>query len=353
VLVPPSPTAAAPARPLLKPALRRLWLGPDTLQLGLHPRRAVVLSGLVDADVRLLELLDGSRDLDALASEAAKLGRSGEDVAHFVTALSAAGVLDHAADMAAPRDEWERQRLEPDRLALSLRHPEPGAADRTLARRRDAHVAVHGCGRTGASVATLLAAAGVGHVTCHDPVGLRVADLSPAGVTAMRGGPRGAAAAARVEDTASVSGDRGPVTSEPDLVVVAPTAVTAPPEVLVAVRRRPHLLLAVRETSAYVGPFVLPGRTPCLRCVELARGERNPGWPAVAAQLASSTNVVEAGEVALATTAAGIAAMHALTWLDTGEAPASAGALLEVDASGLARRRSVRPHPACGCGAAD
>jgi hypothetical protein len=311
-----------------------------------------VLSGLAPADVRLLGLLDGSRDVAALTVEAGSLGRSEDDVRRLVATLAAAGAIDDAADGRPARDEWERQRLEPDRLALSLRHPAPGAADRVLDRRRTAHVTVHGAGRTGAAVATLLAAAGVGTVTCLDPVGLRVADLSPAGVSEMHGGPRDAAAAQRVLATASAGSTRPATPGEPDLVVVAPTSAVALPEVLVAVRRQPHLLVTVRETTAYVGPFVLPGRTPCLRCVELARGERDPRWPALAAQLAASTHVVEPCEVALATTAAGIAAMHALGWLDNGALPPSAAGRLEVDDDGLVRRRSLTAHPACGCGAA-
>jgi bacteriocin biosynthesis cyclodehydratase domain-containing protein len=351
-VTPSAPTGTAPARPVLKPALRRLWREPGTLQLGLHPRRAVVLSGLTETDVRLLELLDGSRDVVALGTAASSLGSSGDDVQRLIATLAAAGVIDDAPEQVAARDEWQRQRLEPDRLALSLRHRAPGAADEVLARRRAASVTVHGAGRTGAPIATLLAAAGVGQVTCVDPVGLRVGDLSPAGVTEMRGGSREAAVAERVQQVGSATVKRTRSRRTTDLVIVAPTSAVPLPEVLVAVRRQPHLLVTVRETTAYVGPFVVPGSTPCLRCVELGRGERDPRWPILAAQLVSSTQTVEPCEVALAATAAGIATMHALAWLDAGELPASAGGLLELDTGGSVRRRSVAPHPACGCGAA-
>lgn len=351
-MTPSAPTGSAPARPVLKPALRRLWREPGTLQLGLHPRRAVVLAGLADTDVRLLELLDGSRDAAALTSAAAALGYSDDDVARLVAMLAAAGAIDEAPERPAPRDEQERQRLEPDRLALSLRHPAPGEAERVLARRRAASVAVHGAGRTGASVATLLAAAGVGQVTCTDPVGLRVADLCPAGVTQMQGGARDTATTHRVQEVTAVTAARTKARRTNDLAIVAPASALPLPEVLMDVRRQPHLLVSVRETAAYVGPFVLPARTSCLRCVELSRGERDPRWPALAAQLVSSTKMVEPCEVALATTAAGIAAMHALAWLDTGELPPSAGGVLEIDAVGIVRRRSVTAHPTCGCGAA-
>jgi bacteriocin biosynthesis cyclodehydratase domain-containing protein len=137
------------------------------------------------------------------------------------------------------------------------------------------------------------------------------------------------------------------------LAVVAPVTGVVPPETAAAVRRQVHLVVVVRETTAAVGPFVVPGLTPCLRCVELARSERDPQWPALAAQLAGAPRAVEACDIALATLAASLATLHALTWLDGDELPPSAGGVLEVDLEGgRLRRRSVAAHPECGCGAA-
>ncbi|MBV9486033.1 MAG: TOMM precursor leader peptide-binding protein, partial [Frankiaceae bacterium] len=114
--------------------------------------------------------------------------------------------------------------------------------------------------------------------------------------------------------------------------------------------------VVIRETTATIGPFVLPGQTPCLRCVELGRGDRDPAWPVLAAQLIGERHVVEPCDVALASTAASIAALHVLAWLDHGidPPPPSIGGMLELSLSDLRlRRRTIVAHPGCGCSAID
>lgn len=341
--------ASMPGRPVLKPALRPLWRGPDTLQLGLDPRHAVVLSGLGPGERQLLALLDGSRDLDSLLTELGEIGTDLGAAERFLDLLLTVGALDEAPPF--PAAPAALRRLEPDRLALSLRHPEPGAADRALARRRAAVVAVHGCGRVGASVAALLAAAGVGRLVCRDARPVRPTDLAPAGIVNGSAVSRAAAAVARLRR----SGSGVAATTDDELAnvaVVASDGAMLAPEIARAVRHLPHLLVTVRENSAAIGPFVLPGQTPCLRCLELTRADRDPQWPTLAAQMVTGLRAVEACDIALATTAASIATMHVLTWIDGdgSELPVSAGGVLDVDVSGSRmRRRSLVRHPACGC----
>src|SRR3712207_7110553 len=47
----------------------------------------------------------------------------------------------------------------------------------------------------------------------------------------------------------------------------------------------PHLVATVRGETGVVGPLVVPGATGCLRCADLHRRDRDPRWPALAAQL--------------------------------------------------------------------
>jgi hypothetical protein len=47
----------------------------------------------------------------------------------------------------------------------------------------------------------------------------------------------------------------------------------------------PHLPIVLAGTRAVVGPFVRPGATACLACLEAHRTEADPSWPAIAAQL--------------------------------------------------------------------
>ena len=46
-----------------------------------------------------------------------------------------------------------------------------------------------------------------------------------------------------------------------------------------------HLPVVTTERAVTVGPFVAPGLGPCLYCVQLARTDLDPAWPAIATQL--------------------------------------------------------------------
>jgi len=216
-------------------------------------------------------------------------------------------------------------------------------------------VAVYGAGRVGAGVATLLAAAGVGRLAVVDEGPVRPADLGPAGIREQGAGSRATAVVAplrRISPALTVS---TVAPSRVDVAVVAPVTTVPPPEVLAAVRHRPHLLVTVRETTAVVGPFVQPGQTPCLRCMHLARADRDPHWAVLTAQLTGSSRAVESCDVVLATIAAALTAGQVLAAVDVPDAkPATVGGVLEIGLDdGQLRRRSIAPHPACGCGAGD
>ena len=54
------------ARPRLKPGLRRIWRDRQTLQIGVEPARAVVITGLDRPAARFLDAIDGTNELTAL-----------------------------------------------------------------------------------------------------------------------------------------------------------------------------------------------------------------------------------------------------------------------------------------------
>ena len=47
----------------------------------------------------------------------------------------------------------------------------------------------------------------------------------------------------------------------------------------------PHLPVVFSDGEIRVGPLVEPGHGPCLYCLELARVDEDPAWPAIACQL--------------------------------------------------------------------
>ncbi|MCA1825137.1 MAG: ThiF family adenylyltransferase [Mycobacteriales bacterium] len=345
-------------RPVLKPALRRLWRDATTVQLGVDPQRAVVLHGVSPAVGELLDLLDGTRDAAAVLLEADARGVDPDDAAQLLALLTDLGALDDgelAAGEGTARADGER--LAPDLAALSLLCRAPGAAADVLARRALTAVCVVGAGRVGAACGALLAAAGVGQVAFMDEATVTAADVAPGGVTfADRGRPRAAAAAACVlSDGAAhavVAGSDPAAYAAYDLLVVTdahePAAAAAATAATAA--GTPYLLAGIRETTGVIGPLVVPGVSSCPRCHDLWRVERDPGWPLVAAQLASGARAPAPGDVVLAAAVAALAAGQALAFL-AGPAPARClDATLELTTPDWRlRRRAWRAHAECDC----
>jgi bacteriocin biosynthesis cyclodehydratase domain-containing protein len=342
-------------RPALKAGLLPLWRDRDTIQFGVDPRRAVALGGLGQA-AAVISLLDGSRDREALIATAQAYGVPAAAVNRVLTTLAAAGVLDDfPARLHAALPDQLRARLAPELATASLAYGDGDGGARTLARRRAAFVRVHGAGRTGACVASLLAASGVGHVTCTDPEPAGPADLAPGGlIQADLGAPRQEGAARAISRAASEVTTRGD-DAVPDLVVL--TELTLPDLIEELMRDRvPHLVLRAAEAIGVVGPLVQPGRSACLRCVDLRKADGDPQWPKVLAQATFTRAQPQACDTVLAAMTAAVAAAQALAFIDRpgvpGSLPAAANGTLEVVLPDWQwRRRTWAPHPACGCGA--
>ncbi|MBC3842625.1 TOMM precursor leader peptide-binding protein [Streptacidiphilus sp. 4-A2] len=347
-------------RPCLKPALRRAWRDRNTLQFGVAPAHTSVLESATEADAAFLDLLDGTRELPALTAAAARLGVDAARVRRLLEQLQASDVLDDTEAQRALLDlpPPERSRLGPDLAALSLARPGPGAAPALLLARRRARVEVRGAGRVGAALARVLAAAGVGHVRVVDGGRVLPQDCSPAGLPPRDiGRPRAAAARAAVRRCAPDRPDEDATAQgAPDLVLLAPRedsgGLLPDPGLSRELLRSgvPHLYAGVVETLGSVGPFVLPGLSPCSHCLSLRRADEDPVWPVLLAQHCSGRrSVVPACDTALATAVAGLAALHGLIYLDGGSPP-SLGAWVEVSmVDGSMERHRLDPHPDCGC----
>ncbi|WFE31990.1 TOMM precursor leader peptide-binding protein [Micromonospora sp. WMMD975] len=338
-------------RPTLLPGLTRLWRDRHTLQLGLEPGPAVLLEVATPGTTHLLDLLDGTRSERAVLAAATTARVPPDEARALLDALRAAGLVVPGHTL-LPRDlaGAPRARLVAEADALGLAAPDlPGTPARLLRRRRAARVLLTGSGRLGAAVAVALAQAGVGHVVPDLSGPVRAGDLVGTG---LPGAELGRPLAPAVRETLSRCAPgtaTGPLrAARPHLVVQL--GVGRPAEALAlghALRRQPHLLLDVRGGVPVIGPLVRPPAGPCLRCLDLHRGDRDPDWPALAAQLAA-----DHGEPACVTAtrlaAAAFATAEALNQLDGGT-PETLGVAVEVRGAGRFRHRRWSPHPSCGC----
>jgi hypothetical protein len=127
-----------------------------------------------------------------------------------------------------------------------------------------------------------------------------------------------------------------------------------PPEQLAELQRQrlPHLAVCVSEAIAVVGPLVQPGRTACLRCLDLTRVDRDSAWPLILAQLPASRMDVTAGDPVLATAVAAQTAAQGLAFVDRPAiaGPTANGTLELALPAWQWRRRTWPPHQACTCG---
>jgi hypothetical protein len=331
-----------------------LWRDRETVQIGVDPRRAVALSGLGKA-AAVLSLLDGARDTDEVITAAQTYGITREATAGVLGLLTQAGVLqDYPARLHRGLPDYLRARLAPEMACAAIAYGLDDGGAGVMGKRRSAYVRVHGGGRVGACVATLLAASGVSRVTCADDGVAGPGDVSLAGAgEADVGASRAAGVAAAIGRVASDvrTRDDGLI---PDLAVLTSTG-PHDEELLRALllNRIPHLAARAAEAIGVVGPLVLPGRSACLRCVELTRAAADPAWPKILAQ--SGPASPEACDTVLAAATAALAAAQALAFIDgaAGEPAATNGTLELALPHWQWRRRTWTAQLACTCGAAD
>ncbi len=332
-----------PTRPRLRPGLSVLHRRTGEIQIGLDPRRAVVVSELPEPVVSATAGLSGGRTTDELLTVVGPDHRS--EMRQLLVGLAEQGLVEDAAAAAAPVP----LRLAGDRTAATRRAF--SAADRAAAA-----VKVHGDGRLAAAIACHLAAAGVGRVHVAARGAVTPEDVGAGLLVTDVGRPRAEAAHDAVHRVDEAVGTRRFTRRRPDLVVLT-DAVVPDPGVVSTLEEdgTPHLCVRVREGVGIVGPFVLPGVSSCLRCADHHRTDRDPCWPRVAAQLAG---VPQLCDLATLHTTAGLATaqvLDALAWLRRPDSLRPVGWNTSVEVNPHTAdidHRPWDPHPACRCRAA-
>lgn len=309
---------------MLRPGAHVLRRSASELQVGLDPRHAVVLPD--SPEVRAL--------LDALAAPTGPRPEQRYD-GRTLAALVDSGLLvdlDVLLPLApAPTADQDVEAVGRPVSRADVAAMAAAAGDRAaglLQRRATSEVEVATCG---SREATSLGEAAVGL-------------LATAGVSARllpHGLPPAEAAA---PSEAAVTG----------LLV----AVGEPPREQVDPWMRagtPHLLLRLTEGHAVVGPFVLPGETPCLRCLDAHHTDVDPAWPLLVTQYASAVTrprddtIPEPVDRTLATLVGAWAARELLSYAE-GRVPGTTSATVRLDPHLTALESQTWPrHPACGC----
>jgi bacteriocin biosynthesis cyclodehydratase domain-containing protein len=329
---------------VLKRGLLPVWRDRDTLQIGIDSRRAVALTGMAGA-AWVIGLLDGSRDRAQVVQTAADHGIPAETTERVLALLATAGALDDfPAGTLRLLSPPLRARLATELAAASLAHRDGDGGARTLARRLTAQVRIHGAGTVGNAIASLLTSSGIGQVTNADPPEHpQKSQSTPDGPGTLRPGVPQAGIGG--------PGRAPPSAALPDLAILVGRHLM---ELRASLMRDqvPHLAVSADEAIGVVGPLVIPGRTACLRCLDLTRAERDPAWPLILAQLEGREPNPCACDAPLAAAVAAQAAAQVLAFIDRAVAadPVANGTLELVLPGWQWRRRTWPRHPGCSCG---
>jgi len=119
---------------------------------------------------------------------------------------------------------------------------------------------------------------------------------------------------------------------------------------------RPHLVVEAREGLVELGPFVVPGHTACLRCVDAHRGEVDPRRSLVLEQYATAPpridGVPEPVDPPVLAAALAWAVRDCVTFID-GFQPATWSHTVTFGPGMANDQREWPRHPHCGCAWAD
>ncbi len=181
-------------------------------------------------------------------------------------------------------------------IRASLLNSADGAT--VLMQRQFRAVHLDDLGSAGLAIALGLASAGVGRLVSHDQSRVETADLGPSAYPSQLLGKLKIDAI-----SALLAGSPNQMKVIPGhhltsrnlevvdcAVIVAQQAIEPRRYVQWLNRDVPHLAVSFEGDKAAVSPLIVPGRGPCLFCLEQARVDQDPSWPVVASQLVTSKN---------------------------------------------------------------
>lgn len=320
------------------------------MQIGLDRQSAAVLNGMSDAAIRALVRLDGSVSRGELINAIPELE-------NILNALERLGLIEDSPS-SGTLSRTRSDRLAQERQALAAAHGSGWAADEILARRSQRVIGVRGHDRVAAHIAVGLASAGVGTVGVVGPDRITtISDITPVGPFEpdVSWVEHVAEAVRRQGAHATLIGSQ-----RPDVVVIAQSADVQPPWTDPELAHDlisddiAHYPIAVSGSAAKIGPMIIPGRTPCLDCLDLRESDQDGAWPALVDQIRLRHHHTRAQDGALAAASAAMAVREILSFLDNPEPYLNGTNTFSYnelqDSDLIPTPITVVPHPLCGCG---
>ena len=244
-------------------------------------------------------------------------------------------------------------RLAPETNLVAWQSNKVNSSKATVIDRAKFSILVFGSNRLALSIYTLLLASGFSSTKLIDrirPINEISADLvCGASIKTSDIGLKSSEVLAELKRNSQLNFvDEAPFPSVPAFIIS--TSATQPDYIQRWLSEAiPHLLIGnLIEGQIEVGPIVIPGKSPCLQCLELWRSEQNPNYQklnlltSIAAPLEISAGAVSA--------IAGLAVLHTCEFAATARSKLI-GAVANVDLLNplTPEMQYWQPHKDCGC----
>jgi hypothetical protein len=273
----------------INPHQTALWRDLNSLQIGSGQKR-VILDSLSPAQERLIAALYrgiADKQLPQLLDD---LGVEAEDGNHLVDSLQPLFLQNTKPMKSALSEEFVAGAFA-EIIRASLLNSADGAT--VLMERKFRTVHIDDMSAPGLALTLGLASAGVGRVVTHDQSFVQDKDLGPSGYpTQLLGRTKVDAVRALLASSPNQMGVvQGHKLTPRNLeaidcaAIIAHEAIEPRRYVQWLNRDVPHLALSFEVDHASVSPLIVPGRGPCLFCLEQARVNLDPSWPVIASQL--------------------------------------------------------------------
>ena len=278
-------------RPVLESGIPLLKRDATSFQLGLHPSRSVILPAAIAT--QLIALCNGEHAMDDIQRILQPSVSSETNViAELFHEMLAKGLIkDSETTTCSPRSNLADTHMQTAYLHAVNQSAHPDA----MLKRLNTELHIHGLGKLGMTVTTLLASSGFAQIRPHDRTPVNASDVTTFGAQRCDIGSRREHIALQIIERVQTGvtqrnhNMKFPTTSRldlffPDAVADYPwidpttgqTCVSADTPYLVANHAREHAL---------VSAIIQPGQSGCIRCLHLHNADRDPAWPLLSTQL--------------------------------------------------------------------
>ena len=303
----------------INPHQAALWRDLNSLQIGSGQQR-VIFNSLNPAQERLIAALYRGIADKQLPQILNDLGVTPDDGKHLVESLQPLLLKNTKPTKTSLSEDFVAGAFA-EIIRASLLNSADGAT--VLMERKFRTVHVDDLSAPGLALTLGLASAGVGRVVTHDQSLVEANDLGPSGYpTQLLGKTKVEAVRALLASSPNQMGVvPGHKLTARNLeaidcaAIIAHEAIEPRRYVQWLNRDVPHLALSFEVDHASVSPLIVPGRGPCLFCLEQARVNEDPSWPVLASQLVTTKDRLDDSSSRLF--CAGVAIQKILAQLDS------------------------------------